>query len=173
MSESLQTVIFFCRHGQTDKPYSIDPEIDNERVLTDFGQKQIQAVGEYLRAFAPSAIYSCPRNRTAQTAEIIKEKAEIASEIVKRDELLEIYSDADYASLTARIPAFIKELIEKHAGDHIVCVSHQDVIEGGLRAFGVEADEAEFPCKVGEGYRLVFAGDVFVQATKITPAPQQ
>jgi broad specificity phosphatase PhoE len=173
MESQLQTVVFLCRHGQTDKPYSIDPYVDNERVLTEFGQKQIRTVGEYLRSFAPSAIYSSPRRRTLESAEILRETSEVAGKVIERNELLEIYSDSDYASLQVRMPLFFQELLQKHAGEHIICVSHQDVIEGGLRALGVSAEEAEFPCKMGECYRIVFAGPTFVQATKLTPAPQQ
>jgi broad specificity phosphatase PhoE len=172
MEPQLQTVIFFCRHGQTDKPYSLNPQEDNERALTEFGRKQIQMVGQYLSSFAPTAIYSSPLGRTIETAEIIKTVSEIDGPIIKREELLEIYSQADYLSLHSRIPLFFQEILKKHAGEHIICVSHQDVIEGGLRALGITADEAEFPCLMGQCYRVVFVGSVFVHATKLAPAPQ-
>lgn len=169
MEESLQTVIFFCRHGQTDRPYSSDPQIDAERMLTDEGRKQIQSAGEYVKAFEPAAIYCSPRKRTIETAEIIKKFGEIDGELELRDELLEIYTDAQYEDLAVTIPKLFQELISKHRGKHIVCASHQDVIEGCLRALGVSDEEAQFPCGVGHLYRIVYAGDQFVQAVKYTP----
>lgn len=170
MNQLQQTVIFFVRHGLTDQPYSLNPEIDAKRVLTEQGKKQIAKVGEYLRAFAPTAIYSSPLKRTLETAEIIRSKAEIAAKIESKNELLEIYSDSDYQALSQKIPALMNQLATKHPGEHIVCTSHQDVIEGGLKALGVEAEEADFPCLMAQLYRLVFAGNTFVEATKLDPA---
>jgi len=168
--DSLQTVIFFCRHGLTDKPYSSDPEIDAERVLTQVGKKQLQEVGKYIRPFAPVAIYASPRKRAIESAEEIKKFGEIDSEIITSDELIEIYTDAQYEALSVTIPSYFQKLVELHRGHHIVCASHQDVIEGGLRALGASDEEADFPCNMGQMYRVVYAGDTFVQAVKLDPA---
>lgn len=170
MSEKLQTIIFLVRHGETDRLYLPDPKIDGERVLTEKGRAQIKKVGEYIAGFAPVAVYSSPRLRAVQTAEIIREVATIADEIVTRQELYEIYSPGDYKSLRGKIPTFFAELTTKHAGQHIVCTTHQDVIQGGLEAFGLTEEEMDFPCQVSEMYRLVFAGDKLVECQKLKPA---
>lgn len=167
---SLQTVIFFCRHGLTDKPYSSDPEIDAERVLTELGKRQLQEVGKYVKPFAPVAIYASPRKRVIESAEEVKKFGEIDNQIITKQELLEIYTDAEYEALTLTIPKLFQELVALHQGSHIVCVSHQDVIEGGLRALGVSDQEASFPCKMGQMYRVVYAGNTFAQAVKLDPA---
>ena len=169
-SRDSQTVIFFVRHGQTDFPYSNDPTVDETRSLTEKGQGQSRKNGEYLRAFAPIAIYSSPLHRTMETAKIIKTAAEIPGEIITGQDLFEIYDNPSYYSIGKRLPVFFAMIIDKHSGEQIVCVSHQDVIETTLRSFNVTNEEAELSCQIGEMYRLVFAGKTFVQATKLTPA---
>ncbi|MEX1123902.1 MAG: phosphoglycerate mutase family protein [Patescibacteria group bacterium] len=170
MSKKLQTVIFLVRHGQTDFPYSNDPTVDDRRRLTEKGQSQSRRNGRYLKAFRPTAIYSSPLHRTIETSSIIKELAEIPGEVITGQDLYEIYDNDSFYSIGKCLPKFFQSIIAKHAGEQVVCVSHQDVIETVLRSYDVSEQEAEFPCLMGEMYRLVFAGDVFVQATKLTPA---
>ncbi|QQG50040.1 MAG: histidine phosphatase family protein [Candidatus Berkelbacteria bacterium] len=170
MDEKFQTIIFLVRHGETDRTYLLDPTIDGERVLTQEGRDQIKKVGEYIANFAPVAIYSSPRLRTIQTAEVIEEVAKIPREIEQKQELYEIYSPGDYQALENIIPKFFDELITKHAGCHIVCTTHQDVIQGGLEAFDLTDEEKDFPCLEAEMYRLVFAGHKLVECQKLTPA---
>lgn len=170
MSNNHQTVIFFVRHGQTDFPYSNDPTVDDIRRLTEKGESQSRKNGEYLRSFQPAAIYSSSLRRTMETAEIIKTAAEIPAEIIIGKDLFEIYDNASFYSVGTRLTKFFTNLINNHPGEQIVCVSHQDVIETLLRSLDVSDEEAQFPCEMGELYRLVFAGKTFVQATKLTPA---
>ncbi len=170
MDEKLQTVIFFVRHGQTDFPYSNDPAVDDIRRLTEKGEGQSRKNGEYLLAFQPTAIYSSPLHRTMATAEIIKVAAEIPGEIIIGKDLYEIYDNDSFYSIGKRLPKFFEGIIAKHPGEQIVCVSHQDVIETVLKSFDSADAEAEFPCQMGEMYRMVFAGKTFVQATKLAPA---
>ncbi len=170
MTDTKQTIIFLIRHGKTDHAYSTDPSVDNERQLTEEGSQQLEKVGEYLAAFAPVAIYSSPRKRTLQSAEIIKEQAHIDSAVQSAQELFEIYSPSDYQSLEKRIPNFFAQLVAKHSGRHIVCVSHQDTIQGGLDAYDLTDEEKDFPCEMAELYRLVFAGPTLVECQKLRPA---
>lgn len=165
-----QTTFFFCRHGETDKLYSIDPNVDDRRVLTEKGRSDIEKVGRYIAQFLPSAIYASPRRRTKETAEIVQRLTEHQTPITLRDELLEVYTDQDLAALSSRIPALFTELAQTHHGQHVVLVSHQDVIENGLRALGIAAQEADYPCRMGQLYRVVFAGTVFAHAVKLDPA---
>lgn len=166
----LQTVIFLVRHGQTDLPYVADPELDDQRQLTKEGRAQLKKVGEYLKSFAPSVIFSSPRQRTIESAEIIKQITKTTSKVVIAVELLEIYNTASYVATERTVPDFLVSLVKKHAGAQIVCVSHMDVIEGALRGFKVTADEAKLPCGMADVYRLVFAGETFVECTKLQPA---
>jgi len=168
MSEKLQTVIFLVRHGETDFAYVNDPSVDKERVLTKKGMEQSKNNGQYLADFGPIAVYSSPLKRTVQTAEIICQQAGVELAVQVNPELLEIYDDQSWQSIATRLPKLFRKLISQHAGKQVVCVTHQDVIEGALGALKVTSEEADFPCRVGEMYRTVFAGEEFVQATKIT-----
>jgi len=170
MKEKSQTVVFLVRHGQTDKAYSTDPAIDGQRRLTEEGRVQIERVGEYLAEFAPGAIYSSPMERTKQSAEIIRRTALVKTEVRVEPELHEIYNDTAYLSVGARVGRFLAEAIARHAGEQLVCVSHQDVIEALLGSLGTTAEEADTPCLVGDCYRLVFAGAVFVECLKVPVA---
>ncbi len=170
MAEALQTIIFFVRHGETDFPYSNDPSVDDTRRLTEKGKQQSERNGRYLRDFAPAAIYASPLNRTMETAEIIKSAAEIPGNVVIGKDLFEIYDNQSFYSIGTRLTKFLTSLINAHPGEQLVCVSHQDVIETTLRSLNVTEVEGEFPCQMGEMYRVVFAGNTFVQATKLKPA---
>lgn len=168
MSERKQTVIFLVRHGQTDRFYSRDENIDGERVLTEMGEGQVERVGEYLRSFAPSVIYSSPIKRTMQSSIILKKVAQIDGEIIETDELFEVYNNERYMSLEKKLPAFLRSIATKHAGEQIVCVSHQDVIEGAMRGLGF--GEEDFPCQMAELFRVVYADDIPVESIKLKPA---
>jgi len=158
------------RHGQTDRTFSPDPPTDDLRHLSERGRVELQRVGEYLAEFSPVKVYASPRHRTVESAEIIADCSEAKPPIEKRDELFEIYSNEAYQALEHQIPKFFGELVQAHAGQHIVCVSHQDTIQGGLDAFNLSDVEKDFPCQMAEGYRLVFAGEVLVECQKIRPA---
>lgn len=130
----------------------------------------MKKVGEYLASFAPVAIYASPTTRTKQSAEAIKHAAKIPGAVVERQELFEIYSSADYQALATRIPELFQELIRKHPGHHLVCVAHQDTIQGGLDSFDLTDEEKDFPCRMAEMYRLVFADVTLVECQKLKPA---
>lgn len=166
----LQTIIFLVRHGQTDRVYIANQQLDNVRRLNEEGRGQIKKVGEYLKSFAPSAILTSPLHRTVETAQIIKDVAEIPGEITENRILLEEYSAADFAEDEKTVPELLLKLARQYVGEHIVCVSHMDVIEQALRGLGVSSEEAKFPCQMAAVYRLVFAGDAFVECIKVNPA---
>jgi broad specificity phosphatase PhoE len=170
MNDQFQTVIFLIRHGETDGYYSHDPQSDDKRHLTERGKEQMRLVGEYLKDFAPAAIYSSPRRRTVECSQIIKATAQIESQIVEAKELMEVYTNEQYLSLSQRVPQFFREIVRAHPGRHIVCLTHQDVIQGALDSYDLTSQEKSFPCWMGEGYRLVFAGDILVECNKILAA---
>ncbi len=170
MSDKKQTVIFLVRHGQTDQVYSQNQHVDGERILTEKGEKQITKVGEYLKSFAPSVIYSSPIKRTMQCSQMIKKIAEVSGNVVETKELLEVYDNERYLSLEEKLPRFLESVATKHPGEQIVCVSHQDVIEGALR--GLSFESVELPCQVAEIFRIVYANNVPVECVKLKPADE-
>jgi broad specificity phosphatase PhoE len=165
--EKQQTIIFLARHGETDFAYVSDPEIDAARVLTKRGIEQSQENGRYLRDFAPVAIYSSPLKRTLQTAHEIVRAAEMTTDVKAERDLLEIYDNDSWLSIKTRLPKLFEKIVSEHSGHQVVCVTHLDVIQGVLKALGATPSEAGSLCQMGEMYRLVFAGKVFVQATKL------
>lgn len=166
----LQTVIFLIRHGDTDRPYSSNPQIDNQRVLTEEGREQLKKVGEYLKGFDPAAIFYSPRRRTLECATILKKTIANGCPMVEKSELLEIYNQEQYVAIDKKMPKFLAELVGEYAGKQVVCVSHQDTIQGAVSSLGVTSGEANFPCQTAQGYRLVFAGETFAEIQKIQPA---
>lgn len=167
--DNFQTVIFLIRHGQTDRAYSPDQDTDGERLLTEEGIVQLKKVGEYLKSFAPVKIFASPTKRTLQSAQIIAQQVGDI-EIEKSDRLFEVYSNERYDEAFKDGSKFLKQLAMQYSGQHVICVSHQDIIEQFVRGLGASADEAQFPCKMSQGYRVVFANDKFVEITKINPA---
>lgn len=165
-----QTVIFMVRHGQTDTVYVADERLDDVRVLTEEGRAQLQKVGEYLAAFMPKVIFTSPRQRTVESAEIIQQFAQAKEGIIQDKALYEIYTASQFAETAVDLPAWLRNVASKYAGEQVVCVSHQDAIEQALRGLGVSSDEAQFPCQMAAVYRLVFAGDTFVECSKLNPA---
>lgn len=165
-----QTVIFLVRHGLTDRVYSPDPATDDLRILSKPGRAQLRKVGKYLAQFVPTVIYSSSRRRAIESCELMAAQIDPKPPIEERSELFEVYTNEDYRTLEHRIPRFFAQLVAKHPGEQIVCVSHQDVIQGGLDAFQLTDPEKDFPCEMGELYRLVFAGPVLVECQKMRPA---
>ena len=148
----------------------MNPDVDGERKLNEKGKDEEKAVGQYLKAFAPSAIYASPRERTLESAGILQKEAEIPGKINVLNELFEVYSDSDYQMRGKRVPHILESLVKQHAGEHIVVVTHGDVLDVTLRRLGATDEEIQFPCYPGQIYRIVFAGEKFVEALKLDPA---
>lgn len=170
MDKGLQTVIFLFRHGQTDRYYFPVKAIDSYRVLNDLGRRQMSKVGEYLKNFSPGAIYSSPLERCQQTAEIIKQKIDLKVPVKTDERLAEIYSPITYQMVGQKGIALLQEMVKDNHGKQVVVVSHQVAIARILKDLGVEKAEADYPCLMAEGYRLVFAENTFVSAEKLSPA---
>lgn len=167
MTDKFQTVIFLVRHGETDHIFSSDMAKDDQRLLTKIGEQQVKKVGEYLKEFAPVAIYSSPMERTQQTAEIIRRVADIKKNVIIEPELHEIYDTRSYDSVGSRVGELMKKIIHTHRGEQVVCSTHMDVIESLLTSLNVTADEADFPCRAADSYRLVFADHTLVECLKV------
>lgn len=85
--------ITFVRHAETE-PVKNRVHYDNHGVdeyypITDYGVKQAQATGEYLKKFGLfDAVYSSPRDRCLQTAQEIINKINYTGTVRKTDLLL-------------------------------------------------------------------------------------
>jgi broad specificity phosphatase PhoE len=169
MPEKLQTIIFLVRHGQTDHDYSRQAGVDSQRQLTALGRQQSVAVGRYLAAFAPAAIYSSPLDRCRDTAEIIRTEVDLKDNIIFTKQLLEIYSSEPRQEAGERGESIFETTLRDHKGEQVVAVTHQFII-GYIVADFRNVKYNEVPCDFADIYRLVFADDVLVEATRIQPA---
>ncbi len=170
MTERFQTIVFLVRHGQTNNTYQVERSLDGERILSEEGKVQARRMGEYLQLFSPSSIHSSPFKRTIETAQIIQKAANIPGEIVLSKDLSEVFTKFEYENRPKTEAHFLQRLTVQHPGEQLVVVSHQLPIEESLIRLGFDHSEIDPPCQMGEGYRLVFAGDVPVECLKICPS---
>ncbi|MCR4277575.1 MAG: histidine phosphatase family protein [Candidatus Berkelbacteria bacterium] len=169
MAEHLQTIIFMVRHGQTDSAYSREAGIDSQRQLTDTGVQQSVALGRYLAAFAPSAIYSSPLDRCIDTAAAIKTEVGLDDKIVITKQLQEIYSSEPRQEAGERGESIFQTVLQTHRGEQVVAVTHQYII-GYIVADFLGVGFRDVPCEFADVYRLVFADKTLVEATRLQPA---
>lgn len=171
MSEKSQTILFLVRHGQTDSGYSQQANIDSQRQLTRSGRRQSVAVGRYLAEFQPTAIYSSPLDRCQEMAEIISQQLDYTVTITLTDKLIETYSPSRTVreGVGDREETIFDMILRHHQGEQIVAVTHQAIISSIVANFR-EVRYREVPCECADIYRLVFADDILVEATRLQPA---
>jgi broad specificity phosphatase PhoE len=171
IEKKFQTIVFLVRHGQpTTVSNPRNPVIDGPRTLTPVGVKQAEAVGRYLGDFGPSAIYSSPVERCLETAQYINSGGQLKLSIIKKPGLREIYPSDSESEVGERSETIIDQLAIQHAGQHIICVSHQFVIGHIVAVLEGKKSWQNVPCDWADVYRLVFAGDKLVEATRLQPA---
>lgn len=146
------TRISLVRHGLVDNPgrvyYGRLPGFG----LADEGRQQAAAAGSYLADRAVVAVYHSPLLRAFQTACIVNARLATPVPLIECALLNEIYSPYDgetHAEMTrrkwdfyhelsppyeepddilARLLAFFEMICRRHAGQHVVGVSHADPI---------------------------------------------
>jgi probable phosphoglycerate mutase len=171
MPEKLQTILFLVRHGETDNTYYQDASRDSQRQLTDLGRKQSKVVGSFLDQFSPAIIYSSPLDRCKDTAEIISRQLTCPVDTEITNKLIETYAPSAEIHERAgdREETIFHLITKKHLGKQIIMVTHQAIIASivakhrGVQYHGVSCDFADI-------YRLVFADDLLVEATRLQPA---
>ncbi|MBN2389096.1 MAG: histidine phosphatase family protein [Anaerolineae bacterium] len=162
MTTSQRTQITFVRHGQVYNPERIVYGRLPGFSLSELGEQQAQAAAEALRDMPLAAIFSSPLLRAQQTARILL--AEHSSIPLRISEGInevrfffegqpmaslearnwDLYSGVDPAfdqprDVVARSREFLAQVRRESAGQHVVAVSHGDVIAfTALWAFGVE-----------------------------------
>ncbi|MDO8649877.1 MAG: histidine phosphatase family protein [Candidatus Berkelbacteria bacterium] len=169
MPEKFQTTIFLVRHGETDRPWKDNIPIDSQRRLTERGKKQIVLVAKYLAEFQPSALFTSPLHRCVESAEIINKQLSQQLNIQQQKELFEYYTPERDSAVTNRVANFIEEAVREWAGHQIVAVTHQDPIQFALAHY-FKKNPINFPCEMSDVYRLVFAGKILTEATRLQPA---
>lgn len=147
------TTIYFVRHGATENKgqiiYGRMPGFN----LSEKGRQEAEAAGKFFAGKNIKQIYTSPLERTFQTADFISnqipgsfithsfELNEVEStswqgltpeELYKNNSYEMFINDpkADIGSenlnqLAKRMTEFVSEIIQKHKGESIVCVSHE------------------------------------------------
>ena len=162
MTTSHPTQITFVRHGQVYNPERIVYGRLPGFPLSELGEQQAQAAAEALRNVPLAAIFSSPLLRAQQTAQILLEGHPdiplYTSELINEERFFfegqpmaplharnwDLYSGVGPAfdqppDVVARSREFLTQVRDAYAGQHVVAVSHGDVIAfTTLWAFGVE-----------------------------------
>ncbi|WP_028033232.1 histidine phosphatase family protein [Chelativorans sp. J32] len=135
--------------------------------LTPFGSEQALAIGRHLMGKKLDAVYTSPRLRAQQTAEILARETGVESEIapeldeidfgswsgrsfeeLERDPAWKLWNEErdtaatpagdTMAATAARITGFMDRLRGEYPGNTFVLVSHSDVIKAALcQTFGI------------------------------------
>ena len=149
----MPTTIYFVRHGSSENKDNIAYGRMPGFSLSAQGQEEAKLAGEKLKGKKISKIYTSPLERAFQTANIISaiignvpiihsfELNEIESTYwqgLKADELFmndayeKFLNDPDsnigtenMTQIAARMKKFVTDLLSKHTGESIVCVSHE------------------------------------------------
>lgn len=171
MPEKFQTVVFLVRHGQTDHFYSRDRAIDDQRQLTELGIQQSRLVGRFLDQFLPSTIYSSPLERCQATAKLIQAEINPQPPVVTAKSLVEVYSAVAKIrqEVGERGESVFTTVLGEHRGEQVVAVTHQYII-GYIIADFLAVEYDEVPCDPADVYRIVFADQTLVEATRLQPA---
>lgn len=147
------TTIYFVRHGQTENPNNIIYGRMPGFPLNKLGQEQSKKAGTYLASFKITHIYTSPLERCFETANLISEffpnapithsfdLNEVESEGWQGTKAEELFTNLKYelfinepeanmatenlTRLAQRINNFTQELLTKHKGESIICVTHE------------------------------------------------
>ncbi|HSX57722.1 MAG TPA: histidine phosphatase family protein [Candidatus Saccharimonadales bacterium] len=149
----MPTTIFFVRHGQSENLEKINYGRMPGYPLSETGTAQAEADGKYFADKKITAIFTSPLERSFQTADIIAKACPSATvehvfdlneaeathwQGMKVEELFtnSFYEtfvndpDADIGTenlteVAARMEKTLQEILSKHKGQNIVCVSHE------------------------------------------------
>lgn len=147
------TTVFFVRHASAENPNNIIYGRMPGFRLSLHGQEQAKKAGQYLANFKISHIYTSPLERCFETANLIStffpkapithsfELNEVESESWQGTAAEELFTNDKYelfinepeanmssenlTQLAQRIVKFTNELVAKHTGESIICVSHE------------------------------------------------
>jgi broad specificity phosphatase PhoE len=162
LTTSQPTQITFVRHGQVYNPERVVYGRLAGFPLSELGERQAQAAAEALRDTPSAAVFSSPLLRAQQTARILLEKqpdillytSDLLNEVrfyfegqpmaSLETRNWDLYTGVDPAyeqppDVVARVRKFLAQVRHEYAGQHVIAVSHGDVIAlTALWAFGVE-----------------------------------
>lgn len=151
----MRTLIHFVRHAEVENPKNIWYGRLEGFVLSERGRRQAQALADHFAGSELAAVYSSPLERAIQTAEAIaadhKLEVTLEPDIIESESKLQgKYGDVrlfrnplnlrffvnpmrpswgeSYRSIADRMMRAVDRLLDEHAGDEVVAVSHMTPI---------------------------------------------
>jgi probable phosphoglycerate mutase len=193
------TTIDLVRHTDVHNPRDVFYGRLPRFGLSELGSRQASRLASDLAAWPIVAVYSSPLLRARQTAAILATEHPSRPPVRVSRALIEVRShwqgrptaeldaiDFDFFShargddeaipaVFARMERFVRRLVRRHAGGHVVCVSHADPIMIARTGFAgrplVVASlrgQPDYPAK-GSVSRLVFAAPSATPALSYQP----
>jgi broad specificity phosphatase PhoE len=180
----MNTYIYLVRHGEVHNPNNIWYGRLPRYGLTKRGEEEIAQTAKFLKQKPINELYASPLLRAKKTAEIIQKEIQVP-QITLTEHLLEVKSsymgqplsvlqeikfdifnapgrhksDETLEQLAERSVGFIDHLFAKHTGQHVVAVSHGDIlmtVKAVLKGMPLEIDSI----RTGKGFRYVRHGEV-------------
>ncbi len=147
----MHTIISLIRHGQVHNPEKIIYGRLPGFGLSDLGKLQVEGTAQYLKNAPISAVYSSPLLRARQSAGILlKHHPDLVLQIAEpinevrflfegqpmenmAERNWDLYTGVNAAfeqpsDVVARVTVFLSQLRDAHPGEHVVLVTHGDVI---------------------------------------------
>jgi len=196
--------IYFVRHGQSDNPQSLVKGRLPGFPLTNLGRQQIELTAKYLRQFPIGLIFSSPLLRAQQSANILQKflnlpPVKIEQRLTEWDmapwsgqpysakqntdpKLWYAYQEtpdlAPFAEklpqIAVRIQQFIASVLQSHAGEQIIAVTHSDIIKAAcfvLQNKPLRAIHTTL-CRLASVTAMHFDGNRFTGLEYTEPASQ-
>lgn len=180
----MNTYIYLVRHGEVHNPKNLWYGRLPRFGLTQQGQEEIKQTAKFLKSKPIDHLYASPLLRAKKTAQIIQEEIKVPK-ITFTDHLLEVKSsfmgkpieelqkikfdifnttnraasDETLEDLANRSLHFINHVADKHKGNHVVAVSHGDIlmtVKAVLKGMPLVVDSI----RTGKGFRYVRHGEV-------------
>jgi 2,3-bisphosphoglycerate-dependent phosphoglycerate mutase len=123
------TEIWLVRHGDCYEGM-VDGDLDPG--LSKLGRAQAQRLAERVRPLKPHAVYASPFKRAVETARSFADDVHTDQRLLEIP--LEFGDDGSFEftekpeDVTARMTAFIDEIVARHPGERVIVVGHAGAI---------------------------------------------
>jgi probable phosphoglycerate mutase len=96
--------------------------------LSTLGREQASRLGQRIKKLVPAAVYSSPYRRAVETAKMLADDVRVDPRLVEMDLVVGDDGSLDLReapdAVLERMRAAIDEMIENHAGERVIVVSH-------------------------------------------------
>lgn len=123
------TEIWLVRHGDCYEGM-VDGDLDPS--LSELGRDQARRLAERIKPLQPAAVYASPFKRAVETARTFADDVRVDSRLLEIP--LEFGDDGGFEftekpeDVTARMTAFVDEVVARHPGERVIVVGHAGAI---------------------------------------------